>query len=61
MEGVYFLPLFFTTNLTLALEVNKGLFIDCLAFIVVNNIKKHLLELTQSNIGPYFCVKKISV
>ena len=39
------------------MEVNRGLFIDCLDLMEVNKIKKHILGFTQLNIthlGPHF-------
>ena len=47
-------------DLPLALEVNNRLFIDSLGFMTADNIKKHLLGLTQSNIltlAFIFCPK----
>ena len=32
------------------MEVNRGLFIDCLDLMEVNKIKKHILGFTQLNI-----------
>ena len=40
----------FRMYLPLDMEVNKGLLIDYLGFMVVDTIKKHLLEPTLSNI-----------
>ena len=41
---------FFRVYLALALDVYNRLFIDCLGFIAVDQIKKHIMGLTQSNI-----------
>ena len=38
--------------LPLVMEVLNRLFIDCLGFMMVNKIKKHLLRLNQSKYSP---------
>ena len=49
-EAYFCYPLFLRLYLSLALEVNKGLFIYCLSFMTVNTIKKQLLGFDQSSI-----------
>ena len=48
--GIFFAGQVFFMFLPLPFEVNNGLFIDNLGFMAVNNIKKYLLGLTESNI-----------
>ena len=40
--------------LPLNMKINNRLFIDCLRFMVVSKIKKHLFGLTHSLIWPSF-------
>ena len=52
-RNVYLLhKVFRRTYLHLAKEVNKILILDNLGFMTVSKIKKHVLRINRSNIGP---------
>ena len=59
-EAYFCYPVFLRLYLSLALEVNKGLFIYCLSFMTVNTIKKQLLRLDQSSIHTLALISAIT-